>query len=244
MKRPSLLAGLVCLVSLSGVAQTPPEAPEKPKPAWQWTDEERLAARFAPGSAAERLAAMTAPSARRYPESRGPEPRFRDVVDGRRDPQLFMPLEVFGHLVRLVARPGQPPPSPGEQRFIDELLAQAPSNHLPPDFRAILERETVPYLDIYVRYLEEAANRRARPLPSDNQERDERLRTLFKSTGRDACRALHLAMARVRSALGADGSRHLLEFLYKEVAPRMVILYESNAESHEVEVRDFIGGCQ
>lgn len=244
MKTPWISMSFLCLACFPGAAeQSQSPAPIDSKPAWQWKDEERFAARFAPGSATERLVMLSELPGHRYSGSRQPEPHFRDVVSGHRDPQLLFPLEVFTHLVRLVIRPGQPAPSAEEQRFVDDLLAQVSPSHLPPDFRAILERETASYRELQTQYQAETADLRARRPSRGDKEIDDKLRATFKNSSREACRAIYKALAGVRRELGTEGSQSLLEFLYKEIAPRMTILFESDEQSHEAEVRDFVGGC-
>ncbi|HUJ14053.1 MAG TPA: hypothetical protein VL284_09730 [Thermoanaerobaculia bacterium] len=71
------------------------------KPAWEWTLDERLAERFDPANIQERNDAYV----ERFPQLRGrPEPpltggvRYR--IDGSRNPELFLPHELFDILVK------------------------------------------------------------------------------------------------------------------------------------------------
>ena len=111
---------LACLFSIAlglgifnqGVRAQPPEsanAPKSGKPAWQWSLDERLAARFDP-------TAMKARQARRLAEQKSDEAARRALgipedplfdgfepstysVEGKDDPELFLPSELFRHLL-------------------------------------------------------------------------------------------------------------------------------------------------
>jgi len=85
------------------------KAPKKGKPAWQWTLDERLAARYDPTAVkarharrlAEHEAYRAAKRARGIPE----DPVFDHIepspysVEGKDNPELFLPHELFGHLL-------------------------------------------------------------------------------------------------------------------------------------------------
>jgi|GEM_PF-716863 len=79
------------------------------RPAWEWTDDERLAVRFDPAAIRERTsreatepygawtpAATTQQSGRSQAQATG---TFRNVIVGRRNPELFMPFELFTFLI-------------------------------------------------------------------------------------------------------------------------------------------------
>ena len=126
MKKFSILVALLCLVGFYGLGeQNQPRVPSAPKPAWQWTNEERLAARFAPGAAARRLAA----SNQRQPSKRAQlalaaasEPEPGDFVDGALTPELFLRWELFDELLATAFR-GSPE---GQAVFRDGIVERVP----------------------------------------------------------------------------------------------------------------------
>jgi hypothetical protein len=70
------------------------------KPAWEWSDEERIRARFDPASIHERSAAHAAThplSAQSVDNSRSAS---QYVIDGSRDPALFLPVELLDVLLQ------------------------------------------------------------------------------------------------------------------------------------------------
>jgi hypothetical protein len=70
------------------------------KPAWQWTLEERLQSRFDPNARRARVAAAAAREARRtLPGRKIDHSRFADEIDGKSNPELFVPTELFESLV-------------------------------------------------------------------------------------------------------------------------------------------------
>ena len=76
-------------------------APQAAKQPWQWSDEERLASRFDAQSRAERTAAYR----QSHPGAEGdgqrpPASGLTYVIDGRRNPELFMRHELLDHLLR------------------------------------------------------------------------------------------------------------------------------------------------
>lgn len=99
MPRPGRMVVLVLLVSLL-VAQLSPGIASAAvihlrKPAWQWTLDERLAARFDPAAQAAREAAHRDVIA--HLELGGPA----DVVDGNEAPELYLPTELFNQLINV-----------------------------------------------------------------------------------------------------------------------------------------------
>lgn len=101
MKRALFTLSLL-LTGLARSSEAPAEAPKKP--AWEWTDEERIAALRDPEAAAARLRAHKAQMhlGGIGVEGSGHTAPLRepvDVIDGRRDPHLFFEWELFDHLI-------------------------------------------------------------------------------------------------------------------------------------------------
>ena len=79
-------------------------APGSPaKPAWEWSDDERIRARFDPASIRERAAAHAA-AMPRYAHAQAQsaeEPKSsQHIIDGSRDPGLFLPVELLDVLLQ------------------------------------------------------------------------------------------------------------------------------------------------
>jgi hypothetical protein len=92
---------VICLAIPASAAspdkQATPTDKEATRPAWEWTLEERLAKRFDPLSITDRHVAhekFNAECCHEY--SHGPETNF---IQGFRDPELFLPHEVFSALL-------------------------------------------------------------------------------------------------------------------------------------------------
>lgn len=67
---------------------------------WEWTDDERIAARLDPAQMRERADAF-ARRERNHPNdaTESEESSPRDVIDGSRNPELFLPYELFNWLM-------------------------------------------------------------------------------------------------------------------------------------------------
>lgn len=100
------------------------------KPAWEWTDDERIAARTNPTLAAIRVgsASQGAPT--------GLQPA--DVIDGKRDSALFLPVELFESVVRHGFL---------DDGFREAFAHQIAASGLPADFWPRLERIADRYID-------------------------------------------------------------------------------------------------
>lgn len=92
----------LCIAAgLNGVAAARSNDATSPssKQPWQWTSQERAAARGDPARRTERVSA--------YEKERQPSravaygfPAVADVIDGSRNPELYFPTELFEYLVR------------------------------------------------------------------------------------------------------------------------------------------------
>jgi hypothetical protein len=84
---------LACLLAGHAGAAFAQPAPSPPKPAWKWTLEERLAARFDAQKQAERNAADVAAG------YTGPDDERTTTIVGRTHPELLLPWELFNRLL-------------------------------------------------------------------------------------------------------------------------------------------------
>jgi hypothetical protein len=94
------ISALFIFIALPIFAGNSLAAPQAAKQPWQWTDEERLGARFSPAAIADRNAAYQKSRARATSTSAQPAPGQRYVIDGRRNPELFLRHELLDHLLR------------------------------------------------------------------------------------------------------------------------------------------------
>jgi hypothetical protein len=96
---------LVALTVTSSVAQSQEKAPKR---AWDWTLDERIAQRFDPDRIRERTEAYEESIKQLRARSRtaafdaeadDSKPRYRYLIDGKRNPELFLPHELFDMLL-------------------------------------------------------------------------------------------------------------------------------------------------
>jgi hypothetical protein len=70
------------------------------KPAWKWSDDERIALRANSDLARVRVAESAIPQASRRIAASALQRPVLDIIDGKRQPELFLPTELFDTLVR------------------------------------------------------------------------------------------------------------------------------------------------
>jgi hypothetical protein len=102
MRQLASLISIVASVVIAGQAS----AADTKQP-WEWTSQERAQARRDPAKRLERLRA-DAQERRSHPISSKSLPPLSDVIDGKRNPELYFPTELFEYLVRsaFVTLPG------------------------------------------------------------------------------------------------------------------------------------------
>ena len=166
--------------------------------AWQWSLEERIAARCSPVAARERLrggdSARTAMSA--SPASAAPV----DVISGKTHPELFMPTELFEDVVRgafLV------------DHWQDAYAAAVQKAGLPKDFANTLEGISASYLPLLTEKLQ-IAQRRNLMSAAERAVAIARLAELEPRICHERQAALHAARGRFGPALD--------RFLYESIA--------------------------
>jgi hypothetical protein len=118
-RRSATVALTLAVMALTGAhlmkAQEAKVRVKPEKPAWQWTLDERLAQRFDPEARRARVAAKIAEETayRKKSEAAGSAPlegaggfvegnrgKDVDVINGRKNPELFLPLELFTYLIQ------------------------------------------------------------------------------------------------------------------------------------------------
>lgn len=211
------------------------EATSRPREAWKWTLEERLAARFDPATMAERQAEYQAEQGAIRKRQGGSllenETNIaRPVLEkrsGRRTPELFLPGELFDHLIDGVFAPGLEHADLQESRANYEQWAAALG--LGSDFWERLEGAAAPYLTL----LQKEGRQR---LPS---------RADIAAKGEE--RRFQICQARLQAleAARAEFGEAFLRLLYEGVAPSIqeVSLYSDYQKKAE-DLRFQEGGCR
>ncbi|MEA2568635.1 MAG: hypothetical protein QOI24_636 [Acidobacteriota bacterium] len=214
--------------------------PARPKPAWEWTLEERVAKRYDPASLRDRMTreatepfgimsvpqgtiANPSPTATRYPS----------IIIGARDPELFMPWELFDDVVRNAY--GDDSAERVEIRAQIEQRAKEANFSLPGGFWEELGRTAKPWIDFGDRV--ERAGRRLRVAnPIETRE----LRREIDKAADEACTIRFNAFNAVREHFGADW---IAQFLYQVVAPDVRLIRAGGADD-PVQMLSFEGGCR
>jgi hypothetical protein len=217
MRRPTCLVVLL-LLAIPGLAAAAKVTFRKP--AWQWTLDERLAARFDPAAQARREAAHRDVVAHLH--LNGPA----DVVEGKEAPELYLPTELFSHLLRVAF----PPPGAGAtlpRRAIEERAA---SLGFTGDLWPRLEIAVAPHLDLQL-----GSSRLFGPAPALGG------KGLFgkEATQRAQCRHQADALAAAKAEFGEE---QFLRLLYEVVAPTVRLSYSVNWMSR-AEARYIEQGC-
>jgi hypothetical protein len=200
----------------AGVDSPRPSEPEHKQP-WEWTIEERLAARLDPVNIAERheveeIKDRAAGIVRRARANAGPH---RHSIDGDRNPELLLPHELFDNLVTGLAS--------GElrRRKRESLRAGILASGFDEElFWSQLYSAASEYVDEY-----------AYPRSDGAVVREDRGR----------CRASFTALTNARQIFGQD---RFDRFLYEVVAPRIRLAWATTAEDPATELRFVTGGCQ
>ncbi len=209
----------------------------------QWTNEERLAARFAPGSAERRLDAISKRS-RSTLAAEISGYRYVDVVDGASDPALLFPVEVFRNFANRVLPPIQRERSEQESASIERMMGRAEAEGLPANLRALVVEKGAEYQELRRRHATEITSMvEKRPRRADAST-DTPIRDAQEVHGKDQCRAIHSLMKALARELGEAGNAKLFAFLYREVAPTMLIVHGRDDAPLETPLRQYVGGCQ
>lgn len=210
MPRPGLW---VVVLVLLGSSLVPPSATAATvhlhKPAWQWTLDERLAARFDPAARAARQSAHR--DALAGLQLGGPA----DMVDGKESPELYLPTELFNQLLNVA--------------FLDlELLG--------PERRHAIEARAVPLgfkSDLWPR-LEAAVSPylklRRTPYTLFGGQAALGGKGLLGQPSRELS-LCHIQAEALASAKAELGERAFLRLLYEAVAPTTRLSYTINSIS-------------
>lgn len=234
----SVLAA-VALIAFPTLAEKPIEQ----KTPEQWTDDERFAARFAEGAPKARLAVLAKHHLLPQQTASG-DAKFLDVVDGAAEPHLFFPIEVLRTFVDRVLPPPNREASAPERASLDNLMSRAHDAGLPTDLQALIAREGSAYQALRVSHAADVSAMIARRPRRGDAVLDHDIRAIQDSYDRQQCRAIHALMELTKGDLGEAQYARFLTFLYREVAPQMLILSQREDSSLEVPLRAYVGGCQ
>jgi hypothetical protein len=247
MKRGGILAGLLLLGFATYAAQRG-DTPRKPdsrvttstaapqpaklaKPAWQFTDEERIALRTNAALARQRVAERRQRRTTTSTHAAGADgQQYADSFEGKTHPELFLPNEVFDEFVGLAFA--------GDARMREivrhGMAADVRNAGLPPDFWERLEA----MIAIHV-----ADFRAERDLLSSRSKVSgparERVVKALEQKRADVCRSRADALAAARSAFGRE---RFDRFLYDAVAINM--FYLSDRLPTAEQLRRWEGGCR
>ena len=211
---------LILMLGAAGIVRA-----EERKP-WQWTNEERIAARTDASLAHARvLTAMQAgSSSAKMATTSGGLGKVTDVIDGSTHPELFMPHELFKQLIR----EGYVGDTWRDVYDADDLK----SANLPPDFWEQLEEIAAPYIADLQR--EHAQALKGKTMNTKQLERlNARLQLMDATLCRDRAEAFRKASERYGPAL--------MRFMYEQVAPAMSIATDDPLDARALRARE--EGC-
>jgi hypothetical protein len=234
MQRWFIPFALMLLATYSEAA-THPEASKAP---WEWTDAERLGARFDPASIRERSAARQPNGATAVRSTATPTVQVSvanelpNFVSGARNPELLMPFELFSTLVERGFSANQ-----NEQqmyrRAIGPAIAHVTSNT--DAFWTSLEVASRPYIGS-VRQERELALK-FRQVSTEDERLN--LRHQISALQQPQCA---LRAAALESATKSLGKNLLYRVLYEAIAPTMTV----SAPASDIAARYLFvaGGCR
>jgi hypothetical protein len=218
---------LCCTILLAFSAIGAPK-PAIAKQSWEWSTDERLAARFEPVARAQRVdAAMAQQRAGRTASESVRMQRPVDVITGNTHPELLLPTEVFATMIRVTFR------------YDDDLarsvraatLPKAQALGLPPDFWSIVEAQAKDYIAVQQRNLE----LREHPIGKSEAE----LTAAIDALDQQECAAGVQALTRLRRIFGVQ---RFNEFLYTVIAPDVNLTFVSNISAATLKTRE--EGCR
>jgi len=226
------------VLALPLVASEPAAA--RPKPAWQWTLDERLAKRFDTASQLDRitpqatepygvLSVPEAPVAKPSPTAA----KLPSIIVGVRNPELLLPWELFDVLVSGAFSPNAT--TRDEERRELAANARVAGLTLPTDFWKTLENAARRQWEMEHRAI--AIGHRIAKATADEAPA---ARAEYVRNYEGLCEARAEAIARARDAFGTEWFDR---FLYLAVAPRTVQIKPGGVDDpHLLRVID--GGCR
>jgi len=210
-----------------------PNDKKSEKSAWQWSLEDRLAARFDPEAMkfrATKHAAEQKAIFDKFPAIRtgglGTMSPGTDTIEGTKSPQLFLPTELFSILLN----DGFPPNGIRQDESRRNIEERATALGFGHDFWARLERVAAPILKL----------ERERELTLGDRRGVNQERLGIGSQSIVFCRARAQALEAAKSEFGAEPFSRLL---YEVVAPTTSITYVLK-DGLADDMRYLEGGCR
>lgn len=211
----------LAVLVLGVLSSVPREGPAPPsRPTWQWSTEERIGLRTDPVAARERAGR----SARRIASNVSETATLpvADAFDGRTHPELFLPHEVFTHIMRS----GFLAPPATQEAFRRVVQADAQRVGLPADFWRRLEALSIVHVGDLTRFTELAR------APVRVQEDIDHAQT-------EACRSGADALQAARREFGEEPFNR---FLYEVIARSM--FYVADELQDASRIRAEARGCR
>ncbi|MEP7012583.1 MAG: hypothetical protein ABJC13_19855 [Acidobacteriota bacterium] len=202
---------------------------DSPRPPWKWTDEERISKRYDPSSMRSRENAYVA-------ETEGAlDAAGRDVVQGDKNPELFLPIELYQDLLM---RAFSPLPE-ASQGFRDEYQSKSGGIRIDNDFWQRLEQVARPYLDSI-----KAQRALAKEYQTAHPGRRAEIDRQAEEFGKKDCRLHAQSLETARATFGREAFDR---FLYEAIAPGTlsVSVYGTSVDSNVSadHLRYLAGGC-
>ena len=233
MKRFVVALVAITLYGVHGSAADGETVPTKK--AWEWTPEERVAARFAPEALTARkqaFAALTGRGARAVTNSEaGPaQSRLTDYVEGATHPELLLPTEILTTFIRSAYAQGDDDVA---KEFRNDAARKAAAVGLPAGFLMTLESELRAVIDL------QTEEERVRAAMASGDGATAAARERLQWLQAEQCPLRTTAIARLRRQFGAKFD----EFLYTALAPNMVQTAYNPTRNAAFFLRQE-GGCQ
>lgn len=207
----AFLLFLVVVAAPRTFGAEPAEKPRNKQP-WEWSVQERLAARFDAAAIQRRVDSMLD---RRHGQESGvasnavrDQQRPTDYIDGRAHPELFLPTEILTMFIRSAYAGGEDETGDG---FRIAAATNASDLGLPSDFLAVLEREAAAMIALQT---EESA---LRDQLSDRKGDPQTIMRELNRLESELCPVRATVLQSMRQQYGTDVDR----FLYSALAPGM-----------------------
>ncbi|MGK2855987.1 MAG: hypothetical protein ACSLFQ_02145 [Thermoanaerobaculia bacterium] len=229
---------LLCQPHLANAAPAKHEdnATQQAAPAWRWSDEERLTARFDPMAMKARAAraAATGDDAQLGTHSSGAktsDTTDRNIIIGKHNPELFLPFELFGYLIKdgFAIDPQQ------RTQFRERIEPMIADSKPGEQFWDRLETASRPFIEQQQHHQQLA--RQLNTAESDD-ERAQVRRSLAVVQERE-CELRHEALVASTAAIGRE---QLLRVLYTAIAPTISSVSKNSDTKFALTVA--AGGCK
>lgn len=235
-----MFSRVILILAVAAAATSGPycgAAPAQKQP-WEWTDEERIAARVDPNKIRERIAAADARNIKRAASNKGTvsvdavqRADRGDQLDGGTHPELFLPIELLDAFLKIAYAFGNDEVALSTR---EAAAREAVKAGLPADFLRVFEVETAAIVPLHVEEMQlrdRLANGGTRAAPGAW----ERIVLLADQQ----CPLHAAAVTRLRATYGVAFDR----FLYQYVASKLSRAF-SGVPPRRDELQRKAGGCR